>query len=126
MAPSNRAGSRSQTPTNEQKSMDDTSRGIMRIVIPIASVVVGALAGWFGHSVVAAPASVPSISMYQDWRLACPSPSDAKGSCAMVQDVVDERSRAEIAHLAFGKTKAGLEMVITMPYDVLLAPGMGI
>jgi invasion protein IalB len=98
----------------------------MRIVIPIASVVVGAVAGWFGHSLVAAPASVPSISMYQDWRLACPSPSDAKGSCAMVQDVVDERSRAEIAHLALGKTKTGLEMVITMPYDVLLAPGMGI
>jgi invasion protein IalB len=44
----------------------------------------------------------------------------------MVQDVVDERSRSEIAHLALGKAKTGLEMVITMPYDVLLAPGMGI
>jgi len=98
----------------------------MRIVIPVALLVVGVLAGWFGHSYASAPANVPSIAMYQDWRLMCPSPADAKGSCAMVQDVVDAQRGAEIAHLALGKTKTGLEMVVTMPFDVLLAPGMGL
>ncbi len=98
----------------------------MRFVIPIALFIVGGLVGWFGHSFASAPANVPSIAMYQDWRLACPSPTDAKGSCAMVQDVVDAQRGAEIAHLALGKSKTGLEMIVTMPYDVLLAPGMGL
>ena len=106
--------------------MDETSRGVMRFVLPLALFIVGGLAGWFGHSLASTPPNVPSIAMYQDWRLMCPSPSNATASCAMVQDVVDAQRGAEIAHLALGKTKTGLEMIVTMPYDVLLAPGMGI
>lgn len=97
----------------------------MRIVIPIVVFVVGALVGWVGHSFTSTPDDVASVAVYDDWRLACPAPS-AQGSCALVQDIVDERTRSEIAHLALGKAKSGLEMIVTMPYDVLLAPGMGV
>ena len=105
--------------------MDDTSRGIMRIVIPVVLFVVGALAGWIGHGLVSAPADVAAITVYDDWRLACPAPS-AQGSCAMVQDVVDARSHSEIAHMAIGHAKTGMELVVTMPFDILLSPGMGL
>ena len=105
--------------------MDDTSKGIMRIALPILLFVVGGLAGWIGHGLAAAPPDVASIHVYDDWRLACPAPS-AEGSCAMVQDVVDSRSHSEIAHLALGRAKTGMELIVTMPFDVLLAPGMGL
>jgi invasion protein IalB len=101
----------------------------MRIVLPIVALIVGLLAGWFGHSMMTAkPEDVASIRMYGDWRLACPQPSAAKsGGCAMIEDVLDSQTRSEIAHLALGKNRAGnLEMIVTMPYDVLLEPGMGL
>lgn len=107
--------------------MDDNAKVIMRFVIPIVLFIVGLLAGWLGHGLISKPEDVASIRMYGDWRLACPQPSAKDGTCAMIQDVLDSNTRSEIAHMAFGRGRSGgMEMIITMPYDVLLDPGMGL
>lgn len=98
----------------------------MRFVIPAVLFVVGGLAGWIGHGMLVKPDDVASIRIFQDWRLACPQPSSSEGSCALIQDVIDSRSRSEIAHLALGKSRKGMELLVTMPFDVLLQPGMGL
>jgi invasion protein IalB len=100
----------------------------MRIVLPIVTLIVGLLIGWVGHGMASKPEDVASIRMYGDWRVACPQPSAASsGGCAMIEDVLDSQTHSEIAHLALGKNKAGAtEMIVTMPFDVLLEPGMGL
>ncbi len=96
-----------------------------RVVIPIALLIAGLIAGWIGHAVLAAPADVPTVSLYDDWRLGCPKLSDTKNNCTLVQDIVDNKIGREIAHLTLLDTKDGRQFVITVPYDVLLPTGIG-
>jgi invasion protein IalB len=97
-----------------------------RIIVPILLLVVGLLAGWVGHAVLAAPPDVPRVSLYDDWRVDCPKLSDKKGSCSLVQDVIDTKAGREIAHLSLVDSKAGRQLTITVPYDVLLPSGVGL
>ena len=102
------------------------SQGMRRIVVPIVLLVVGLIAGWIGHAVLAAPPDVPTVSLYDDWRVGCPKLSEKAGSCSLVQDIIDTKAGREIAHLAFADGKAGRELVVTVPYDVLLPSGVGL
>ncbi len=95
----------------------------MRIVIPVVLLVVGLIAGWIGHGLVSAPPDVASINFYDDWQLECPVPS-AKGNCILAETVAPNGQ--QVAHLALGQAKDGVEMVVTAPFDVLLPPGMGL
>ena len=88
--------------------------------------VAGGLAGWIGHSLAAPPDKVGTISVYEDWRLACPALSAKDGSCALAQDIMDSRTGSDIAKLAIGRGKTGLEMIVTGPLDMLIQPGMGV
>lgn len=106
----------------------------MRIVVPIVLLIVGLVAGWVGHAVVAAPPDVPTVALYDDWRVGCPKLSEKAGSCSVVQDIIDTKAGREIAHLSFIETKAdsktgakaGRQLTITVPYDVLLPSGVGL
>jgi invasion protein IalB len=98
----------------------------LRIVIPVVLLVVGLVAGWIGHAVLAPPPDGSMVTTYDDWRLGCPKLSDKKGSCALVQDVVDTKSEREIAHLAIANIKGERRLIITVPYDVLLPSGVGL
>lgn len=98
----------------------------MRFVIPIVLLVVGLVAGWIGHAILAAPPDVPTVAMYDDWRVGCPKLSDKAGNCSLVQDVVDTKAGREIAHLSLIDTKTGRQLIVTVPYDVLLPSGVGL
>jgi invasion protein IalB len=97
----------------------------MRIVVPIVLLVIGLVAGWIGRAMVAAPPDVPTVALYDDWRVGCPKPSDTKGNCTLVQDIVDTKIGREIAHLSLSDGKSGRLLTITVPYDVLLPSGIG-
>jgi invasion protein IalB len=98
---------------------------MLRIVVPIALLIVGLVAGWIGHAMVAVPPDAATVTLYDDWRLGCPKPSDTKGNCTLVQDIVDTKIGREIAHLTLVDTPKGRVLGITVPYDVLLPSGIG-
>jgi invasion protein IalB len=99
----------------------------MRAAIAVALLVVGLVAGWFGHKALTAPPDVPTATVFQDWRLACPATSDKDSSCEVQQDVLDAKSRTELARLSIFHTKeAGNTLIVTVPFNVLLDPGIGI
>src|ERR1700761_5508886 len=99
----------------------------VRIAIGVVGLILGLLAGWFGHQAVAARPDVATISVFDDWRLACPKLSDEASSCELQEDVLDARSHSELARVSFFTAKDGKQqMIITVPFNVLLQPGLGI
>jgi len=96
-----------------------------RIAVPLALLILGLIAGWIGHAVLAAPPDVATVALYDDWRLGCPKLSDTKASCTLVQDIIDNKIGREIAHLSVVDLKDGRDLVITVPYDVQLPAGIG-
>ncbi len=92
---------------------------------------VGGLAGWIGRGVLAGPADVTTMNIYQDWRLLCPSTKEKDATCRLSQDIVDTQSGQQIASLVYlkqvEKDKEGsMVLVITVPLNVLLEPGLGL
>lgn len=85
----------------------------------------GAALGWSGHSVLTT-ANVPTVAIYDDWRLSCPAPSQRAGTCMLVQDLVDRNSGREIAHLTISELKTGRVMLATVPFNVVLGSGLGL
>lgn len=100
---------------------------VTRIVIAIFVFLVGGIAGWIGHGVLAGPADVPTMMVYQDWRLLCPASKDKDTSCELSQDVINERAHARVARLVVLKDKdKSTVLAVTVPLEVLLEPGMGL
>jgi invasion protein IalB len=105
----------------------DVNSTPMRVAIAVALLLVGLVAGWFGHKALKSPPDIPTISVYQDWRVACPQTSDKDSSCEIQQDVLDAKSRTELARVSLFRFKdSGDTMVVTVPYNVLLDPGIGL
>src|SRR5215831_20675170 len=99
----------------------DVNSTPLRAAIAPALLVVGLIAGWFGHKAMMSPPDIPTISVYQDWRVACPQTTEKDASCEIQQDVLDAKSHTELARLSLFRFKdAGDTMVVTVPYNVLL------
>jgi invasion protein IalB len=99
----------------------------MRATIAALLLVVGLVAGWFGHKALMSPPDLATISIYQDWRLACPQIKTKDASCEIQQDVLDAKSGTELARMSvFNFKDTGNTMIVTVPFNVLLDPGIGI
>lgn len=88
--------------------------------------VIGLLAGWFLHGAASAPPDIPTVGVYDDWRLACPQSTTKDATCEIQQDVLDAKSHSELARLSIFKLKGESVMLVTVPYNVLLEPGIGL
>jgi invasion protein IalB len=91
--------------------------------------IVGGIAGWIGRGVLAGPADVPTMGVYQDWRLFCPAikDKDKDVSCNLSQDVVDQGAGSRVARLIMAKDKdKNMILAVTVPLQVLLEPGLGL
>jgi invasion protein IalB len=95
-------------------------------------ILVGALIGWISRGALAGPEDVPTMTVYQDWRLTCPSTKEKDATCRLSQDVVDSQSGQSIASLVYfkdvpkDKTKeSSMVLAVTVPLGVLLEPGVG-
>lgn len=97
-----------------------------RSAIAALLLVVGVIAGWFGHRALSSPPDIPTVLVFQDWRVACPTSTDKDASCEIQQDVLDDKSHAELARLSIFRLKDVNTMVVTVPYNVLLDPGIGL
>jgi len=104
----------------------DLNSTAMRSVLAALLLVVGLIAGWFGHRALSSPPDIPTVLVFQDWRVACPTSTDKDASCEIQQDVLDDKSHAELARLSIFRLKDVNTMVVTVPYNVLLDPGIGL
>lgn len=98
----------------------------MRSAIAVALLVIGLVVGWFGHRAIYAPPDLPTVSVYDDWRLACPKLGDKDATCELQQDVLDAKSHTELARLVIFRLKDDNQLIVTVPYNVLLDPGIGL
>lgn len=104
----------------------DMNSVTMRSILAAVLLLVGLAAGWFGHQAIRSTSDIPTIALYQDWRLACPPSSEKEGSCEMQQDVLDSKTHSELARLSIFSLKGDRTMIITVPYNVLLEPGLAL
>jgi invasion protein IalB len=102
--------------------MNSTTRAVIGAIL----LLVGLAAGWFGHKAINGRPDIATVSLYQDWRLACPPTSQSDGSCEMQQDVLDAKTHSELARLSIFRLKDDNQLIITVPYNVLLEPGLGL
>src|ERR1700742_4749917 len=91
-----------------------------RSVIAVLLLLVGLAVGWFGHKALTSPPDLATISVYDDWRLACPQLSQKDAGCELQQDVLDSRSHTELARLSIFSLKSEKTLLITVPFNVLL------
>ena len=98
----------------------------MRSLMAGTVLIVGLAVGWFGHQWRSAPPDAPTITIYADWRLACPPSAMKDASCEMQQDVLDSKTHSELARLSILQLDGENTLLITVPYNVLLEPGLGL
>jgi len=104
----------------------DMNSNAVRGAIAAILLIVGLAVGWFGHKALMSPPDLATISVYDDWRLACPQLTQKDGSCEIQQDVLDAKTRTELARLSVFNVKSDKTMLITVPFNVLLEPGVGL
>jgi len=120
----------SELPFNEprtQSSAGSTTPLLKTAGIFLAVFLVGGLGGWITRGFLAGPADVPTMNVFDDWRLFCPARKEAAASCEVSQDVVDQKSGMRIARFVLLKDKDKSAVVaLTVPLQVLLEPGIGL
>ncbi|MEJ1968165.1 MAG: invasion associated locus B family protein [Rhizomicrobium sp.] len=105
----------------------DVNSTAARSIIAAVLLLVGLVVGWFGHKALTSPPDLATVAIYQDWRLACPQLSDKDSSCEIQQDVLDSKSHTELARLSVFRAKdASNTLLVTVPFNVLLDPGIGL
>jgi len=104
---------------------DVNSTPVRSAIVAVVAIVCLAI-GWFGHKALAAPPDVPTVSVYQDWRVACPPTSNKAGTCEIQQDVLDSQTHSELARLAIFQLNGSNTLIVTVPFNVLLDPGIGL
>lgn len=105
----------------------DLPPAVTRTALAVAVFLVGGIAGWIGHGKLAGPPDVPTMTVYQDWRLLCPASADKDNSCELSQDVISEKAHARVARLVILKDKdKSTILAVTVPLEVLLQPGIGL
>ena len=120
----------SETPsmlTRMASTVGDMPPALKRAGIMLVVLLVGGVGGWIGRGLLAGPADIPTMSVYQDWRLFCPTSKDATVSCEMSQDVVNQKTNARVARLLLVRDKdKSLVLAVTVPLQLLLEPGLGL
>jgi invasion protein IalB len=106
--------------------MTGISRTILGVVIAILIFAAGAVVGWLGGSAQPALADVPTVAIYDGWRLACPAASQKTMPCVISNDLIETKTGKKVAQLAIVPAKSGSVLVVTAPFDVLLTAGMGL
>ena len=98
----------------------------MSVVIAVVIFAVGIAVGWFVRGSNSLPSDVPTVAVYDGWRLSCPAASQADRSCAISNDLQDSKSGRRIAQMVIARGKTGPVLVVTVPFDVLLPAGVGL
>lgn len=118
-------------PPTRTSFVDGLPPGAKSAAIWAGLFILGALLGWIGRGVIAGPADVPTVQVYQDWRLICPARKEKDTHCSLTQEVVDSNSGQAIASISFAKQidkdkKESKILVVSVPLGVAIEPGIGL
>lgn len=106
--------------------MTGIPRGVLGAVVFILLLAVGFVGGWIVRGMQATNSDVPTVALYDGWRLSCPPASRTDLPCAISNSLIDTKNQRQIAQLTIVPAKTGTVLVVTAPYDVLLPAGMGL
>ncbi len=95
-----------------------------RLVLGGAALVVGLLVGWAGRGLASYNSNMESMTSYQDWRTACPPASVKEQSCQVIEEMLDNNTRAPVVRIAITKEENKEVIGITLPLGVALEPGL--
>ncbi|HVU19883.1 MAG TPA: invasion associated locus B family protein [Rhizomicrobium sp.] len=104
---------------------DQMRNWLTRGAIALGVFIVGGLVGWIARG-PGQDSGTPRIMLYQDWRLICPTDKEAKGSCTMMSELVDQKSGTRLAQLTIGSEDEKPVLAIKVPLTVLLPAGVGL
>lgn len=88
--------------------------------------IVGLCLGWVGAHFAGLRSDAATVAVFNGWRLTCTAAMAKTRNCALTRDVVDAKSGAHLATLNLVPGAKGQVLVVTVPYDVLIAPGLGL
>jgi invasion protein IalB len=97
-----------------------------RLVLGGVALLVGLLIGWAVRGVASYNPNMESVTMYSDWRTACPPASAKDQNCQMIEEVLDTRTQQPVVRIAIGAEKGKQFMIFTVPLGLALQPGMGL
>lgn len=86
----------------------------------------GLLGGWAGAHFLSLRHEAPTIALYDNWRLACPAASQKDRACSLALDLTDSKSGSHLGRLVLGRGDQGAVLTVTVPYNVLIGPGLGL
>lgn len=96
------------------------------IVLGTALFAMGLLAGWTGSRLASPLRGVPTVAFYGDWRVACPGVARKNRACELNREVIDGKSRSRVAALTLTRADSGMLLVVTVPLNILIRPGLGL
>ncbi len=96
------------------------------VLTGVGVLVTGLILGWAMRGVLLSPANVATSASYEDWRTECAARSEEQGACEMFEVIVDNKTGQPLARLAFAQRDGDLILAVTLPYEVLLEPGVGL
>lgn len=112
--------------------VDKIPPGGRKALLLAGLVIAGGLAGWIGRGVIAGPPDVPTMQVFQDWRLICPARKEHDAHCRLASDIPDPTTGQAVASLSIitevdqSKKTTSKILVVNVPLGVLLEPGIGL
>jgi invasion protein IalB len=99
-----------------------------RLVVGGVALLVGLLLGWAVHGLTSYSPATETVTSFDGWRTACPAATAATKdqSCAIVQDIMDSKTKTEIARILIARDNGKQVLGITLPLGVSLEPGVGL
>jgi len=98
-----------------------------RLVIGGGALVLGLLLGWLVRGVATYNTSEEYSTAYDDWRVICPAASNKDGSCQMVINVNDPKSKQVAAQMSITRDpKQGQVIAFMLPPNVNLEQGLAL
>lgn len=72
------------------------------------------------------PIAMLATEIYPDWRMSCQQISLMDKACRLQEDLYDARTHQPMIHMALARIKGAETLVIAMPFNILLEPGLGL
>jgi invasion protein IalB len=108
------------------KKLPNLNFSLRGFLIGLATLCVGLVLGWTLRGALLSPANQATSARYEDWRVECAPRDQDPGGCEMFEVIVDTNTRAPVARIAFANLDGAFTLATTLPFDVLLEPGVGL
>lgn len=98
-----------------------------RLAIGGGALVLGLALGWGLRGVATYNTGAESAVPYDDWRVICPPATSKEGSCEMVTNILDPKTKAVAARMSVTRDpKLGQVIAFVLPPNVLLEQGIAL